>query len=355
MQTEVVRVSTEDLDQKAFQMAKAVLAADGLVAFPTETVYGLGANAFSAAAVARIFAAKGRPANNPLIVHIADAAGVGSVANEWPANASRLAKRFWPGPLTLVLPKRAEVPDAVTGGGPTVAVRVPAHPVALALLRVSGMPIAAPSANRSSQVSPTQAAHVLRSLEGQINLILDGGSTSGGIESTIIDVTTKPPRLLRPGLITTAQIEAVIGPLERPVPTVKTSAPLPAPGMLERHYAPRAPLECVKDEGMARAADMCRSGWRVGWVRLSPISANRETRGRVGLPSLSLPSEGGLGDPLDMIVVEMPSDPAAFSAQLYATLHELDNAGVDRIVVDWPPDTDEWLAVRDRLRRAAVQ
>ncbi len=348
MPTEVMRVSADDLNQAAFQRAKAVLAVDGLVAFPTETVYGLGANAFSAAAVARIFTAKGRPANNPLIVHVADVAGVERVATEWPANAARLAERFWPGPLTLVLPKRAEVPDAVTGGGPTVAVRVPAHPVALALLRTSGLPLAAPSANRSSQVSPTQAAHVLRSLEGRIDLILDGGPTSGGIESTIIDVTTEPPRLLRPGLITTAQVEAVIGSLERPVTMVKTSAPLPAPGMLERHYAPRAPLECVSEAGMSRAAELCGSGLRVGWVKLAP-------KDQVGRPNQITPLVAGLDAGLNMLVVEMPLDPTAYSAQIYATLHELDDAGVDRILVDWPPETDDWLAVRDRLRRAATQ
>src|SRR4051794_39087740 len=196
-------------------VAAAVLHRGGLVAFPTETVYGLGANALDAAAVARIFAAKGRPATNPLIVHVAAAEHVWSVAADWPAVAARLAERFWPGPLTLVLPKAAAVPDAVTAGGPTVAVRVPAHPVALALLRAAGVPLAAPSANRSTELSPTTAGHVLHGLGGRIDLVLDAGPTAGGIESTVLDVTTNPPRLLRPGLVTPAMIEAVIGPIRR--------------------------------------------------------------------------------------------------------------------------------------------
>ncbi len=354
MQSEVLRVST-DLDQAAFQRAAAVLAADGLVAFPTETVYGLGANAFSAAAVARIFAAKGRPANNPLIVHIADVAEVGRVAADWPANAARLAEQFWPGPLTLVLPKRHEVPNAVTGGGATVAVRVPAHPVALALLRASGYAIAAPSANRSSRLSPTQADHVMRGLGGRINLILDGGPTAGGIESTIIDVTTKRPRLLRPGLITMAEIEAVVGNVDRPVMTAKIATPMAAPGMLEGHYAPRAPLECVNDEGMARVAALCRSGVRVGWVRLSPLEANGSSGSMHALTRPDIGHEAGLADPPGLFAVELPNDPAAYAASIYATLHEMDDSGVDRIIVDWPPETDKWLAVRDRLRRAAVK
>ena len=195
-----------------------MLRGGGLAAFPTETVYGLGANALDAAAVARIFAAKGRPANNPLIVHLADAAQVREIAADWPESASRLAERFWPGPLTLVLPRRDIVPDIVTARGPTVAVRVPAHPVAQALLRAAALPLAAPSANRSTELSPTRAEHVLRGLEGRIDLLLDGGPTAGGIESTVLDVTIMPPRLLRPGLIGVAQLEAVIGPLMRVLP-----------------------------------------------------------------------------------------------------------------------------------------
>src|SRR5437763_8542920 len=233
-------------DSAAIASAADVLRSGGLVAFPTETVYGLGANALDADAVGRIFAAKGRPAANPIIVHVADAAGVGAVVADWPDAAARLAERFWPGPLTLVLPKRDAVPDVVTAGGPTVAVRVPAHPVAHALLRAAGVPVAAPSANRSSELSPTTAGHVLHGLGGRIDLILDAGPCPGGIESTVLDVTNDPPRLLRPGLVTPAQIEAVIGPIQRfgePAGSV-----LRSPGLLAKHYAPRAPLELAGDD-----------------------------------------------------------------------------------------------------------
>ena len=181
-------------------------------------MYGLGANALDAAAVARIFAAKGRPANNPLIVHVTEAAQVQQIAVDWPDSAARLAERFWPGPLTLVLPKRATVPDVVTAKGPTVAVRVPAHPVAQALLRAAALPIAAPSANRSTELSPTRAEHVLRGLDGRIEMLLDGGPTIGGIESTVLDLTATLPRLLRPGPISVAELEAEIGAVTRSAP-----------------------------------------------------------------------------------------------------------------------------------------
>jgi L-threonylcarbamoyladenylate synthase len=309
------------------ERAAELLRAGGLVAFPTETVYGLGANALNPAAVERIFAAKGRPANNPLIVHVPNAAGARSVAACWPEEAERLAQRFWPGPLTLVLPKAPAVPDAVTAGGPTVAVRVPAHPVALALLQAAGVPVAAPSANRSNRLSPTRAEHVLRDLDGRIEMMLDAGPTSGGIESTVVDLTARPARLLRPGLVTLAELEEVIGSVERAAEKLM-GEPMPSPGMLARHYAPRTPLECV-EAAASRLAELLREGKRIGWVTLA---TNEERPG--------------------LVVVSMPNDPAGYAARLYAALHELDQAGLDRILVDWPPDTDEWLGVRDRLRRA---
>jgi L-threonylcarbamoyladenylate synthase len=247
MKTVVVPVDPAAPSAAALAEAARVLHGGGLVAFPTETVYGLGANALDASAVARIFAAKGRPANNPLIVHISETSQVQQVAADWPASAERLAERFWPGPLTLVLPKRDTVPEIVTARGPTVAVRVPAHPVAEALLRASGLPIAAPSANRSTELSPTRAEHVLGGLQGRIEMLLDGGPTSGGIESTVLDLTTIPPRLLRPGPIGVAELEAVIGSLARDAPIpVETSHALPSPGMMPRHYAPRTSLEYVE-------------------------------------------------------------------------------------------------------------
>lgn len=333
MQTEVLRVNADAPEAEAIARAAAVLRGGGLVAFPTETVYGLGADVLDAGAVARIFAAKGRPAHNPLIVHVPDAEVAAQVVAEWPEMAARLSDRFWPGPLTLVLPRREAIPDVVTGGGPTVAVRAPAHPVALALLRAAGVPIAAPSANRSGQVSPTRAAHVLRGLNGRIEMLLDGGPTAGGLESTVLDLTASPPRLLRPGLVSPAAIEAVIGPITRPgqIAPAETDL-LPSPGLLTRHYAPRAPLECAEGEGWERAQALCESGFRVGWLSFHE-------------PEPPLPS--------GLTVLVLPSEPSAYAARLYAALHELDDLGVDRIVAALPPDTDDWLAVRDRLRRAA--
>jgi L-threonylcarbamoyladenylate synthase len=310
--------------------AAAVIRRGGLAAFPTETVYGLGANAFDASAVERIFAAKGRPANNPLIVHIADLEQVREVVSMWPESAARLAERFWPGPLTLVLPKGARVPDVVTGRGPTVAVRFPAHPVAQALVRAAGVPIAAPSANRSTELSPTRAEHVLRGLQGRIDLLLDGGPTAGGIESTVLDLTSDPPRLLRPGPISVADMGLVVV-VGRAFQTDVHKA-LPSPGLSPRHYAPRTPLECVASGGAERLAALVAEGQHVGWVTFAE--------------SDSVSAE--------VLVRRMPHAAAGYAAQLYAVLHELDVANLDRILVTMPPESDEWLAVRDRLRRAST-
>jgi L-threonylcarbamoyladenylate synthase len=334
MKTIVFAVDPNQPSADAIAEAARVLRAGGLVAFPTETVYGLGANALDASAVARIFMAKGRPANNPVIVHVADAGAARQVVADWPDSAAILAERFWPGPLTLVLRKRDCVPDAVTASGPTVAVRVPAHPVALALLRTADVPIAAPSANRSTELSPTRADHVLRGLDGRIDALLDGGPTSGGIESTVLDLTAKPPRLLRPGLIGIAELEALLGPLDRvTMDCHATTLSLPSPGMLPRHYAPRTPLECVETRGEDRIAVLLREGRRVGWMTFDE-SADA---------------------PPGVLRRVLPSEPAGYAAHLYAVLHELDAEGLDRIVVELPPEADQWLAVRDRLRRASTE
>ena len=325
--TELLPIDPQSVNPEAIARAADVLRRGGLVAFPTETVYGLGANALDADAVARIFTAKGRPSNNPLIVHVADVQQVAHLTTSRPAAFHALTAAFWPGPLTLVLPKSANVPDIVTGGGATVAVRMPAHPVALALLRETKLPLAAPSANRSSELSPTCAEHVLRGLAGRIDLILDAGPTTAGIESTVLDLSTTPPRLLRPGPITPAQIEAVIGPIASIISsTTDETMPLASPGMLPRHYAPRTPLECGTVE---RVRELAREGKRVGWVTWSATpEANAATR-------------------------DMPTDAVEYAAKLYAVLHELDALGLDRIIVELPPDGDVWLAVRDRLRCAS--
>jgi L-threonylcarbamoyladenylate synthase len=327
MHTEVLPV-----DPASIARAAEVLRGGGLVAFPTETVYGLGANALDAAAVARIFAAKGRPPHNPIIVHVADRAHAAVVAVAWPQLADKLARQFWPGPLTLILPKRPEVPDIVTGGSATVGVRVPGHRVALALLRAAGLPIAAPSANRSSRISPTSAHHVLQTMSGRIDLILDGGPTPGGIESTVLDLTANPPRILRPGLLPAEAIEAAAGPVQRTPAAPASDEPLPSPGMMPRHYAPRTPVTCVKGDARAVVDSAAQAGQRVGWLTFAQV---------------------GDAVPPGVIVRQLPLDPVAAAAQLYAALHDLDDACIDQIIVALPPDTEAWVAIRDRLRRAS--
>jgi L-threonylcarbamoyladenylate synthase len=311
-----------------------ILRAGGLVAFPTETVYGLGANALDPMAVARIFAAKGRPANNPIIVHVAETSDARALVAAWPQVAERLSERFWPGPLTLVLPRSLAIPDIVTAGGPTVAVRMPAHPVARALIAAAGVPVAAPSANRSTRLSPTRAEHVIRDLDGRIELVLDGGPTPGGLESTVLDLCASPPRLLRPGLISPGEIAAIIGPIVQPVEqTGVGESPLPAPGMMGRHYAPRATLELVDDDGWRSVEAHYQANRAVAWLTFGNAP-----------PSW----------PQQVKLIVMPRDSTQYSSSIYAILHACDDAGVERIVVALPPDTEEWLAVRDRLRRAAT-
>lgn len=305
-------------DANAIRCAAELLRSGRLVAFPTETVYGLGAHALDPVAVARIFVAKGRPATNPLIVHVAEAAQVSALVADWPDHARRLAAAFWPGPLTIVVAKAATVPDVVTGGGTTVAVRCPAHPVAAQLLREVAIPLAAPSANRSGELSPTTAAHVAATLSGRIDLILDGGPCPGGLESTVVDATGPTVRLLRPGLVSAAQLEAIVGPLT--TASGPSTGALPSPGMLTRHYAPRTKLECA--ESVAEADFLANVYETAGLtvVRWNPTGS-----------------------------------PAEVAARLYAELHALDAAGSDRIVAALPPDADEWRAVRDRLTRAAAE
>jgi L-threonylcarbamoyladenylate synthase len=343
--TVVRRASANQPEPALIAEAADLIRRGRLVAFPTETVYGLGANALDETAVNSIFAAKGRPPENPVIVHVADALAAQLLARDWPEKAAKLAERFWPGSLTLVLPKQPMVPDAVTAGGVTVGLRVPAHPVALALLQMADVPIAAPSANRSTQISPTTADHVLRGLEGRIDLLLDAGPTSGGLESTVLDLTVDPPQLLRPGLVTVAQIEEVVGPIavdKRLADETPTTA-LKSPGLLERHYAPRAKVVCVRAGDDAIVLRLLAEVNQVGWLRFCL---------NTGRPHPS-PLPEGEGDFRRLRMIEMPTEAAEYSARLYAALHELDDAAVDVIVVDLPPRDNAWLAVHDRLRRAS--
>jgi L-threonylcarbamoyladenylate synthase len=282
--------------------AAELLRAGKLVAIPTETVYGLAANALDEAAVRRIFAVKGRPYSSPLIVHVADLAMARELACEWPQQAEKLAERFWPGPLTIIVPKSAMVPDVVTAGLPSVALRMPAHPVALAVIRAAGLPLAAPSANRFTQLSPTTAQHVREALGDAVEFIVDGGPCSVGIESTVISLTGPVPRILRPGMISQTQIEEVIGPVE-------SGAAEESPGQHPKHYSPR-------------------------------------TRVVIG----ESPRDGN-GMRLDSS--NMPQDAAAYAELFYRKLHELDQQRYDWIAIELPPDTPEWAGVRDRITRAA--
>jgi L-threonylcarbamoyladenylate synthase len=318
-------------DEATIERAARLLRDGALVAFPTETVYGLGASALDAAAVRRIFGAKGRPSYNPLIVHVADTAAARALVREWPAAADRAATAFWPGPLTLVLPRAESVSDAVTAGLDTVGVRVPAHPVALALLRAAGVPIAAPSANRFTRVSPTSAAHVQRGLGVAVDLILDGGVTPWGIESTVLDLSGAAPRLLRHGAVSLDELRAALGPVEDATQQRSGGAAMPSPGMLDRHYSPAAEVRVFRavEDAAQRALEEAARGRRVGALLL-----------RASLPSLHE-------------VVALPDDARGYARLLYASLHALDEAGCDVILVEDVPDTAEWAAVRDRLRRAA--
>jgi L-threonylcarbamoyladenylate synthase len=334
--TTVLNVDGKLPDLGAIEQAAAIIRAGGLVAFPTETVYGLGANALDPNSVGKIFAAKGRPANNPIIVHVSGIEMARQLVADWPESAAGLAERFWPGPLTFVLARSEVVPDIVTAGGPTVALRRPAHAVAEMLIRAAGLPIAAPSANRSGELSPTLAEHVLRRLDGRIDLILDGGPTKAGIESSVIDLSGDKPRLLRPGPISPAEVEALIGPIERTVDvSTQADAALPSPGMLARHYSPSTTLECFASaEALER--------------RARELSASRRQCAIVVVDDEGL---AAFGHHLE----RLPAAPEAFAAALYQVLHKLDQGDFARILVLLPPDEERWLAVRDRLRRAGLR
>lgn len=330
--------------------AAAVLRDGRLVAFPTETVYGLGANARDSAAVARLFIAKGRPSTDPLIVHVADAAQVAEVAHDVPAIVRDLAATFWPGPLTLILAKDPAIPDTVTAGLPTIAVRVPAHPIARALLAAARIPVAAPSANRFSRPSPTRAEHVLADLDGLIDMVIDGGDATIGVESTILDLTVEPPVIRRPGGISAEQIAALIPQVRTLAETRTSDEPQPAPGQLLRHYAPRATLTLYVGEEDALAARVATdvraavaAGHRVGVIApeedllvLAPRLAAVAGHGRVVTMRC-----GSRRD----------RDQAA--RDLFGVLRAVDAAGVDVIYALTPSGLGIDAAIVDRLTRAA--
>jgi L-threonylcarbamoyladenylate synthase len=319
-------------DPEAIAQAAAELAAGRLVAFPTETVYGLGASADDDAAVARIYAAKGRPADHPLIVHVADRSAVAQFSSGLTPAALRLTEAFWPGPLTVVVPRRPGHGLAAAGGQDSIGLRMPAHPVALALLRAAALlgvaGVAGPSANRYGRVSPTAAAHVAQEF-GPGLLVLDGGRCAVGIESTLVDCTREVPALLRPGQLGRAALEAVLG---RALAAPDAASPR-ASGTLASHYAPRAPVSLLD-------AVALRHRWRTGAER---------SAGAVGVYSRLAPTAGTA-----WIHKVMPADATAVAHELFAVLREFDEAGVAAIWVERPPPGPEWDGVRDRLQRAAA-
>jgi L-threonylcarbamoyladenylate synthase len=328
-------------DPGSLALAAERLRAGGLVAFPTETVYGLGANALDAIAVARVFAAKERPAFDPLIVHLADASALGTYADAKDADdprVVRLAARFWPGPLTLVLRKRAVIPGIVTAGLPTVGLRVPDHPVARALIRAAGVPVAAPSANRFGHLSPTRAAHVVAGLGSRVDLVLDGGPCRVGVESTVVLLAAGRAVLLRPGGLSVEELEAEIGPVEVLAAGTPGEAEL-APGRAGAHYAPRVPITLADPRDPASApAFSVRPGERVGLLAAS--AAGRAAADAVGGPFAAIE------------VLDADGDLVGAAARLFDALHALQAADLSRIVAEPVADVGLGRAVMDRLRRA---
>jgi L-threonylcarbamoyladenylate synthase len=323
-------------DPATIARAADVIRAGGLVGMPTETVYGLAANALDPAAIARIYAAKGRPSHNPLIAHVADAKSAQQLAAEWPIMAQALAERFWPGPLTLVVRRKAMVPTALSAGLDTFGVRVPDHPVALALIRACGFPLAAPSANKFTEVSPVTAQQVARGLGSAVQLILDAGRTRVGIESTVVDVSGATPVILRPGMIAREAIEAIVGPTGRASTPIRADAARLAPGMIARHYAPRARVRLASlaemPAALAEAQALAASGKAIGLL----------------LCTLTAPHDAALA-----FISRLGDDPELYGAGLYDALHMADQLNCEQLFVEEPPTTPEWDAIRDRLQRSA--
>ena len=318
LETEMIRANVE------LREAAVILRNGGTVAFPTETVYGLGANALDPRAVARIFEIKQRPRFDPLIVHVSSVAQGQQVVRAWPDTAEKLARRFWPGPLTLVLPKAGVIPDIVTAGLPTVALRMPSHPLALALIEEAEVPVAAPSANRFGSISPTTAEHVRLQLGEAVDRVLDGGPCRVGIESTVVALADEGPLLLRAGGTAVEEIESLIGPVRRP--SLDPDRPT-SPGQLTRHYASRTPLTLWEREGDGPVPP------RSGLLSLGP------PRDRAGFEAVEVLSESG--------------DLQEAATNLFAALYRLDDLGLERIVAVKVPDVGLGLAINDRLRRAA--
>jgi L-threonylcarbamoyladenylate synthase len=319
------------------EKAVEILRSGGLVAFATETVYGLGADATNARAGARIFSVKGRPPTNPLIVHVADISVAKRYVTAWPEHAERLARALWPGPITLVLPKSQAIVSAVTAGLATVAIRCPDHPVALELLKKFGGPVAAPSANRSNRISPTTAQHVRQELGDEVDLILDGGDCRVGIESTVVDLASSRPTILRPGAITRERLEQLLGPIDVAL-TTNQSTPAASPGRQPVHYSPTAPAFRFSQSDLDLLQNLFSSQRGGSTVFLTIDGTELASQLRQWTNSVK--------------IIEMPSSADDYARRLYAALHEADDRHPDMIWVQEPPDQTQWDAVRDRVSRA---
>jgi L-threonylcarbamoyladenylate synthase len=337
MKTQRLRLASTSPDDPALLEAARILRAGGLVAFPTETVYGLGANALDAAAVEKIFAAKERPHWDPVIVHVASVEEARGLSLKWPEAAERLAQRFWPGPLTMLLPRAECIPAICTAGRPKVGLRLPAHPVARALIVAAGVPIAAPSANRFGHTSPTTAEHVLADLDGRIDAVLDGGACTLGVESTVLDPGSEPPIIYRPGGVTVEAIRELLGDVMVAARAVSDETPpeaLESPGLGIRHYAPQARVMLVESAG--ELADV--------------LKVSGDARVGVLLP-------GGWALPAHPTALVLPwgrwDEPETMARELYGQMRALDEAGVEVIVCPLPSVDGIGMAIRDRLRKAA--
>ncbi len=334
MRAEILSTHTPALFHQAADRATELLRTGAVVALPTETVYGLAANALNAEAVERIFKIKGRPATNPIIVHVVGEKMVRRCVAEWPPLAEKLARAFWPGPLTMVLPRSKEIPAIVTAGGCTVGVRWPSHPLIQEVIELCDFPLAAPSANPSNQLSPTNAQHVQKHLGDKIPLIVDGGQCQVGLESTVLDLTVSPPRLLRAGMIHETALLAVVGELN--VGKDSEHTVLKSPGLLEKHYSPKARLMVLE---WSDDADL-----KAQVARMPQAAAGTHVISHTRIPS---------GDGFGRVSV-IPHDAAAFARAIYAELHACDEAGAELIIVEALPCTDEWRAIADRLRRGSA-
>jgi L-threonylcarbamoyladenylate synthase len=343
--TDVLTLDPRHPDPHGIARAAAILRRGGLVAFPTETVYGLGAHALDRAAVRRVFQAKGRPAEDPLIVHVHDLGALDQLTDRRPRAVEALASRFWPGPLTMVMPRSKAVPLEVTAGLETVAIRIPAHPIARALISAAALPVAAPSANLFSRPSPTRPAHVLEDLDGRIDLVIDGGSTTVGVESTVIDLTAPVPTILRPGAVTLEMIRAVLPDVRVKQTSVREAGVgMSSPGLLSRHYSPRA--EMTLYEGPTPPV----------LERIIAEAANASARGqRVGILAADEDDFGPRRADLRVVRLGRERDPTALAANLYHALRALDAEGVDVILArTFADESGLAAAIHDRLRRAAA-